>query len=353
MNLFEKIQSQGHEQVVFCNNPQTGLRAVIALHSTVLGPAIGGIRIFPYASEQEAIDDVLRLSKAMTYKASLAGLNLGGGNAVIIGDSGVKSEALFRSFGRYIQSLNGRFIGGADMSTNVEDINNIHLETEWVLGSSVNKGGSGNPAPMTAFGVYHGIRACLEIVFGNPNVRGKKIAIQGVGAVGFEVARYLHEAGAKLLYYDISSRHLKRAMEHFPGTVIESSFYKTDCDVLAPCAVGGIINQRTIPRIQAPIIAGAANNQLEEESIDAQLLKEKGILYATDYAVNAGGLISVSAELTGHSKQKTLEDVANIFDSVKKIFNLSEQENISTVAAADKIAKNRIQSIATLAGFFL
>ena len=236
---------------------------------------------------------------------------------------------------------------------NVEDINNIHIETDWVLGSSINKGGSGNPAPMTAFGVYHGIRACLEIVFGNPNVRGRKIAIQGVGAVGFEVAKYLYEAGAELLYYDISSRNLKRVMEQFPGTVIEESFYKTECVVLAPCAIGGVINQRTIPKIRAPIVAGAANNQLEEEAIDSQRLKEKGILYATDYAINAGGLISVSAELTGHAKQKTLEDVSNIFDSIKNIFNLAVEENISTLAAADKIAQKRIQSIATLSGFYL
>jgi len=353
MNLFDKVQSLGHEQIVFCNNKKTGLKAIIGIHSTILGPAIGGIRLFPYSCEISAVNDVLRLSKAMTYKSALAGLNLGGGNAVIIGDYSIKSEALFRSFGRYIESLNGRFIGGEDMNTNVEDMNNINLETEWVLGSSTTMGGSGDPSPMTALGVFYGIQACLEVVFGSPNLRGRTIAIQGVGSVGFKLARLLHQSGAKLLYHDISSRNLKRVMESFPGRVIEESYFTTECDVIAPCAIGGVINQRTIPKINAPIIAGAANNQLEEEAIDAQLIKEKGILYATDYAINAGGLISVSEELNGYSQEKTREDVANIFNSIKLIVNLAEREKINTVSAANKIAEQRIAAISTLSGFYL
>ena len=352
MNLFTKLNEENHEQLMFCTDPHSGLQAIICIHSTSLGPAIGGIRFFPYPSEQSAIQDALRLSKAMTYKSALAGLNLGGGNAVIIGENGLKSEALFRSFGRYIESLNGRFIGGEDMNTTVEDMNHIRNETRWVLGSSV-ANRAGKTASMTAYGVVQAMRACLEIKFGRTNIKGKRIAIQGVGSVGFQVAKLLHEQGAELLYYDLSRRNLNKVMEAFPGTIITDDFYETDCDILSPCAVGGVLNQRTIPRLKASIIVGAANNQLEQEESDAELLKERGILYATDYAVNSGGLISVAAELSGSSEQRAKEDTANIFNTIKRVVEYADTENVNTWKAANHIAEQRMKSIARLKNFFL
>ena len=352
MNLFEQISEENHEQLMVCYDPLSNLRAIICVHSTALGPAIGGIRFFPYPTDQSAIQDALRLSKAMTYKSALAGLNLGGGNAVIIGENGLKSEALFRSFGRYIESLNGRFIGGEDMNTTVEDMNHIRNETQWVLGSSV-ANRAGKTAMMTAYGVVQAMRACLEITFGRTELKGKKVAIQGVGSVGFQVAKLLHEAGAKLYYYDLSQRNLNAVMAAFPGTIITEDFYETECDILSPCAVGGVLNQRTIPRIKASIIVGAANNQLEKEESDAEFLKERGILYATDYAVNSGGLISVAAELSGASEQRAKEDTANIFNTIKRVVEYADTENVNTWKAANYIAEQRMKSIARLKNFFL
>ena len=352
MNLFTKINEENHEQLMICNDPHSGLQAIICIHNTSLGPAIGGIRFFPYPSEESALQDALRLSKAMTYKSALAGLNLGGGNAVIIGENGLKSEALFRSFGRYIESLNGRFIGGEDMNTTVEDMNHIRNETRWVLGSSV-ANRAGKTASMTAYGVVQAMRACLEIKFGRTELRGRKVAIQGVGSVGFQVAKLLHEQGAELLYYDLSRRNLNKVMEAFPGTIITDDFYETECDILSPCAVGGVLNQRTIPRIKASIIVGAANNQLEQEESDAELLKERGILYATDYAVNSGGLISVAAELSGASEQRAKEDTANIFNTIKRVVEYADTEDVNTWKAANHIAEQRMKSIARLKNFVL
>jgi len=352
-NLFHQMEAEQHEQLMFCNDPNTGLRAIICIHNTTLGPAIGGIRFFQYSSQNAAIQDALRLSKAMTYKSALAGLNLGGGKAVIIGQNASKSEALFRSFGRYIESLGGRFIGGEDMNTTVEDMNHIRHETQWVLGSSTAKGGSGQTSPMTAYGVVQAMRACLEVRFGRTDLHGRKIAIQGVGAVGYQVAKLLHEQGAQLYYHDLSSRNLKRVMTAFPGEVITGDFYSTKCDILAPCAVGGVLNQRTIPRIHASIVAGAANNQLENEDLDAELLKKRNILYATDYAINSGGLISASAELTGSSPQRAKEDTAKIFNTIKHIIGLADKEKLNTWSAANLLAEKRMQTIAKLKNFYL
>lgn len=352
MDLFEQLKTDKHEQLMLCNDAQSGLQAIICIHNTNLGPAIGGIRFFPYPTQSHAIQDALRLSKAMTYKSALAGLSLGGGNAVIIGENALKSEVLFRSFGRYVQSLNGRFIGGEDMNTTVEDMNHIRKETQWVLGSSI-ANRSGQTASMTAYGVVQAMRACIEIRFGTTELTGKKVAIQGVGAVGFQVAKLLHTHGADLLYHDLSSRNLTRVMQEFPGTVITGDFYSTPCDILSPCAVGGVLNQRTIPRIVAPIVVGAANNQLENELLDAQSLKEKDILYATDYAVNSGGLIFVTSEMVGSSVQRAKEDTANIFNTIKRVIELASQQNTNTWIAANQLAEERMRSIAMLKNFFL
>ena len=268
MTIFEQLASYGHEQIVFCRNDDVGLRAIIAIHDTTLGPALGGCRLYDYPTEGDAVRDVLRLSRGMTYKAAVAGLDLGGGKAVLIGDPSTKSESMFRAFGRHVESLGDRYITAEDMNTSVEDMDNIRRETRWVTGSGH---GSGDPSPVTAWGCYHGIRACLEVIYGSPDVQGRTVAIQGAGNVGYWLAKYLHEGGANLMYADISNKRLARVMEEFGGTVIEGDdFYRANCDVLAPCAIGGIINHRTIPLIKAPIIAGGANNQLDDEQREAR-----------------------------------------------------------------------------------
>lgn len=354
MAIFDTLSTMEHEQLVFCHNKDVGLRAIIGIHSTVLGPALGGLRLFPYLSEQAAIKDVMRLSRGMTYKAAVAGLNLGGGKAVIIGDRSIKSEGLFRAFGRHVESLNGRYITAEDMNTTVEDMNYINQETSHVCGSSQITGGSGDPSPVTAWGTFHGIRACLSVLYGSPEVRGRKIAIQGIGAVGYHLAKFLHNEGAKLMFSDISQRKLKQAIGEFGGEVLESdNYYSAECDVLAPCAIGGIINSHTIPKIKAPIIAGAANNQLEDEMVDGEMLKTKDIIYATDYVINAGGLISVYSELKKLPSEKAMEDAASIFNTVKQVINQANRENITTTTASNRLAERRMQTMAGLSRFHL
>jgi len=349
MNLFTEMSDMGHEQVVFCRNDAFGLRAIIAIHDTTLGPSLGGLRLYNYSNEEDALRDVLRLSRGMTYKASVAGLDLGGGKAVIMGDPSIKSEALFRCFGRHVQSLGGRYITAEDMNTTVEDMNAISRETDWVMGAGSYQGGAGDPSPVTAWGVYQGIRACLEVVYGSPDVAGRSIAIQGVGSVGHHLAGYLHAEGAKLLYTDISERKLRKTQEDFGGEVIdEEDFYSTECDVLAPCAVGGILNQETIPKIRAPIIAGAANNQLDNEAQDGAMLEEAGITYATDYVINAGGLIHVYAELKGFPVEKAMSDASLIFDTVKRVINKAKSLGITTTDASNQVAEERMEQVARL-----
>ncbi|MFZ5481182.1 MAG: Glu/Leu/Phe/Val family dehydrogenase [Myxococcota bacterium] len=345
-SLFEQLASYDHEQIVFCRNDDVGLRAIIAIHNTTLGPALGGTRLYDYASEAEAVRDVLRLSRGMTYKAAVAGLDLGGGKAVIIGEPSMKSEAMFRAFGRHVDTLGGRYITAEDMNTSVEDMDNIRRETKWVTGSG---GGSGDPSPVTAWGCFHGIRACLEVIYGSPDVAGRTVAIQGVGNVGYYLAKYLHEAGASLLYADISQKRLARCIEEFGGSVVEGDdFYRANCDVLAPCAIGGIINQRTIPLIKAPIIAGGANNQLDDETRDGEALSERGITYAPDYVINAGGLINVYSELKGYSHDKAMGDAASIFNTLKRVINKAKSEGTTTARAANRVAEERIEMVARL-----
>ncbi|MEQ1501453.1 MAG: Glu/Leu/Phe/Val dehydrogenase dimerization domain-containing protein [Myxococcota bacterium] len=347
MQPFEEMAKLGHEQVLFCRNDEVGLRAIIAIHDTTLGPSLGGCRLYDYASEADALRDVLRLSRGMTYKAAVAGLDLGGGKAVIIGDPSIKTEALFRAFGRHVESLNGRYITAEDMNTNVEDMNWIHRETQHVTGSGAHHGGSGDPSPVTAWGVFHGIRACLEVVYGSSEVSGRKVAIQGVGNVGYHLARHLHGAGARLVYSDINTRNIKRALDQFGGEVVEGDdFFRTDCDVLAPCAIGGIVNSRTIGLVRAPIIAGGANNVLEDEESDSKLLGQKGITYAPDYVINAGGLMSVYAELRGWPSEKAMSDAENVFNTVKRVLHKAVAEGLSTITASNRLAEERIEAVA-------
>jgi leucine dehydrogenase len=349
MTAFTEMSALGHEQVVFCRNDEVGLRAIIAIHDTTLGPALGGLRLYDYANEANALTDALRLSRGMTYKAAVAGLDLGGGKAVIMGDPSIKSEALFRSFGRYVESLNGRYITAEDMNTTVEDMNAISRETEWVMGGGVYQGGLGDPSPVTAWGVFQGVRACLEVVYGSPDVEGRTIAIQGVGNVGYHLAKYAHERGAKLLFTDISERKLKRCIEEFGGSVVEDDdYYGTECDVLAPCAIGGILNDRTIPKIRAPIIAGGANNQLHSEDRDGEMIAEAGLVYAPDYVINAGGLIHVYAELKGFPEEKAMSDASLIFDTVKRVINKAKAQGITTTEASNQVAEERMEQVARL-----
>lgn len=354
MTTFQQMAELGHEQVAFFRNDDVGLRAIIAIHNTTLGPALGGSRLYPYANEADALRDVLRLSRGMTYKAAVAGLDLGGGKAVIIGDPGIKSEALFRAFGRAVQSLGGRYITAEDMNTNVEDMNNIARETKFVTGCGQATGGSGDPSPVTAWGVYHGIRASLEVVFGSPDVRGRKVAIQGCGNVGYYLASYLAEGGAELVYTDINNARVERCLREFGGTVIGGTeFFSAEVDVLAPCAVGGIFNSRTIPLLRAPIIAGGANNQLNDEKADAEALAVKGVTYAPDYVINAGGLINVYSEIKGYPRSKAMDDAQNIFTTVKDVINKAKAEGITTIYAANHIAEARIAAVAKLKSFHL
>lgn len=347
--LFGDMGEMGHEQVLFCRNEDVGLRAIIAIHNTALGPALGGLRLYDYATEADAVRDVLRLSRGMTYKAAVAGLDLGGGKAVILGDPSIKSEALFRAFGRHVASLNGRYITAEDMNTNVEDMNHIRRETDHVTGAGKHHGGSGDPSPYTAWGVFNGIKACLEVTYGSPDPAGRTVAIQGYGNVGKHLARFLHEAGAKLIIADINARNVATAVSTWGATGVEGEgFFSADCDVLAPCAIGGIVNERTIGMIRAPIIAGGANNVLANEDVDGQRLAEKRITYAPDYVINAGGLISVHAELHGWGPEKAMDDAGNIYHTVKRILHKAQAEGITTIRASNRLAEERIEAVSRL-----
>lgn len=349
MEPFVEMTALGHEQVTLCRNPDVGLSAIIAIHDTTLGPSLGGCRLYNYASEADAMRDVLRLSRGMTYKAAITGVDLGGGKAVIIGDRSIKSEGLFRAFGRHIESLGGRYITAEDMNTNVEDMNFIARETKHVMGSGAHLGGSGDPSPVTAWGVFHGIRACLDVAYGSPDVADRLVTIQGVGNVGYHLARYLHEHGARLAVSDINGRNLRRAVDEFGARVVEGDeLFSVDCDVFAPCAIGGIVNERTIPLLRTPIVAGGANNILEDEVTDAERLGERSILYGPDYVVNAGGLISVYSELMGWPRQKALDDAENIFNTVKRVLHRARAEGVSTVVASNRLAEDRIEAVAKL-----
>lgn len=347
MHIFEKLSSMGHEEVVFCHDPTCGLKAIIAIHNTVLGPALGGTRMWPYKSEDEALIDVLRLSKGMTYKAAVSGLNLGGGKAVIIGDPKKdKSEALFRAYGRFIQSLNGRYITAEDVNINVSDIEHVYRETSHVVGVAKIHGGSGNPAPYTALGVLRGIEASCMKIFGNRSVKNKTIAVQGVGEVGFHLVKLLDELGAKVIFCDINRENIDKLKNHFPKAdeVSVEEIYDVPCDIYAPCALGATVNDETIGRLKCKIVAGSANNQLKEDR-HGEELKSRGILYAPDYLVNAGGLMNVSIEHEGWTDQKSKRMVNTIYSTTLEVFDISEKENVPVNKATDLLAEKRIKSM--------
>lgn len=347
MLTFEKLYSMGHEEVVFFSEPSCGLKAIVAIHDTTLGPALGGTRMWPYASEEEAVIDALRLSRGMTYKASVSGLNLGGGKAVIIGDPKKdKSEALFRAYGRFIESLNGRYITAEDVNISVNDIDHIYTETNYVCGVAKAHGGSGNPAPYTALGVFRGMQASATKTWGDKSLKGKVIGIQGVGSVGFELGKLVHEAGGKLLYTDISEENLARFKEAFPSAeyVAPDAIYDANVDIYAPCALGATVNDETIGRLKCKVVNGAANNQLKEDR-HGQELKDRGILYAPDYLINAGGLMNVSIEFEGWNDSKSRRMIDTIYDTTLDIFNIADERVIPVNQAADFLAEKRLDAM--------
>jgi leucine dehydrogenase len=346
MNLFEMLGQLGHEQVVFFHHRESGLKCVIAIHSTLLGPALGGLRMWPYASEADAVRDVLRHSRSMTYKAAIAGLNLGGGKAVIIGNPEThKTEALLRALGRYINSLGGRFIVSEDVGTNVEDMEMIRQETRHVVGVHHVNGGSGDPARFTALGTLHGIRACLEFKYGHADLHRVSFAVQGAGQVGYHLVKALREGGAKVFVTDINDQRVEQLVDECGAEPVPmSQIYDVDATVFSPCALGGVINEDTLPRLRCEIVAGGANNQLESEELGIEL-DRRGILYAPDYAVNAGGLMNSASELSGYNEERAIQSVARIYGIIKRILELSRREGLPTLQAANRLAQERIDSL--------
>jgi leucine dehydrogenase len=348
VDIFESMTRRHHEQVVFCYDQNTGLKAIIAVHDTTLGPALGGCRMWPYKSESDALDDVLRLSRGMTYKAAVAGLNLGGGKAVIIGDPKKdKSEALFRAFGRFVHSLGGRYITAEDVGTSVHDIEWARMETPYVTGIGRALGGSGDPSPMTAWGVYTGIKACTDWVFHSRDLSGLKVAIQGLGHTGYWLAKYLHDDGVQLFVTDIDEDLVKDVAAEFGAeAVTPDSIYDVDAEIFAPCALGGVVNDETLSRLKSRIVAGSANNVLAEEERHGPMLRKQGILYAPDFVINSGGLINVANELEGYNQERAKRQIEKIFDVLKEIFEITKRDDIPTSLAANLVAEQRIERMA-------
>jgi leucine dehydrogenase len=346
MSLFERIVGDGYEQIVFCSDDQSGLRAIIAIHSTALGPALGGTRFYPYGSEDEALIDVLRLSKGMTYKAAAAGLDLGGGKAVIIGDPRrIGSEELFRAYGRFIETLGGRYITAEDVGTALEDMDVVRRETRWVTGCSKTYGGSGDPSPVTAYGILQGMKACALEVFGDAALSRRTVALQGVGKVGHALCGYLVEEGADVTIADVDVDNLARAVSDFGvETTSLDTVHTMDVDIFAPCALGAVINDDTVSQLHCKIIAGAANNQLAREE-HGDKLRDLGILYAPDFVINAGGLINVEDELRGYDRERAMKKVEGIYKQLQTIFTMARERGISTARAAIEHAEERIRKI--------
>lgn len=349
MNKFDYMERFGYEQLVYFYDKTTGLKGITCIHDTTLGPALGGTRIWDYASEEDAALDVLRLARGMTYKAAAAGLNLGGGKTVLIGDaSKVKSEAYFRAFGRYVQSLNGRYITAEDVNTSTQDMDYIHMETDYVVGLREK---SGNPSPFTALGVFHGIRAAIQYKHNTDDLSKFSFAVQGCGQTGYYLIQSLVEAGAKKIYFtEINPRHVERMNREYPQVeyVAPEKIFGMDVDVFCPCALGAVLNDDTIPQIKAGIVAGSANNVLADEDKHGPMLKNANILYAPDFVINAGGLINVYHELQGYKVENAKKDIERIYGRLLEIFKISDEQNISTQEAAKVFARNRISSIGSV-----
>ena len=339
MELFETVTQMGHEQVLFCHNPEQNLKAIIAIHDASLGSAMGATRLWPYASEADALRDVLRLSRGMTYKAACANIPVGGAKAVIIAEPQAKTSELLRAYGRFVNRLNGRFVTGQDVNLCADDVREICRETKYVVGVSEESGG---PALITAYGVLFGIKAAVEFKL-QKRLDELKIAVQGLGNVGSNLCKLLHEKGATLFVTDINPERTAAMKRLYGATVVDlDEIYSLDVDIFSPCAMGATLNNSTIPSLKASIVAGSANNQLENEQRDSKLLKSKGILYCPDYVINAGGLINVYNEMIGYQEDKAFKQLNGIYDTLLEIFNIAEQEDINNFEAAQKLAEQRI-----------
>lgn len=348
LSVMEQMAEKEHEQVVFCHDKETGLKAIIAIHNTVLGPALGGTRMWTYASEADALNDVLRLSRGMSYKAAISGLNLGGGKAVIIGDARTqKNEALMRRFGKFVNSLGGKYITAEDVGMSPKDMEYIHMETDHVVGIPQGLGGGGDPSPVTAYGVYMGMKACAKQRWGSDDLKGKKVAVQGAGHVGMYLINHLVEEGANVVISDIYEDRIKAiTSQHSQVQVVDAdAVYDVDMDIYAPCALGATVNSDTLERLKCSIIAGAANNQLANEAQHGKEVMTRGILYAPDFLINAGGLINCDSELEGYNRERAFQKAENIYNTTLDILKLSEDEHITSNDAATRLAKQRIAAI--------
>ncbi|OIQ18061.1 MAG: leucine dehydrogenase [Flavobacterium sp. MedPE-SWcel] len=342
--LFGQPSFNDHEQIVFCHDKDTGLKAIIGIHNTVLGPALGGTRMWKYANEWEALNDVLRLSRGMTYKSAISGLNLGGGKAVIIGDAKTeKTPEMMTKFGQFIHSLSGKYITAEDVGTTTPDMDIIREVTPHVTGISEAKGGSGNPSPVTAYGVYMGMKAAAKYKFGTEKLDGKKVLVQGTGHVGETLISYLAKEGALIEITDINEAKMKEVATKYGASIYTGKdIYSADVDIYAPCALGATVNDETIEKLKAKVIAGAANNQLANDEVHGKILREKGIAYAPDFLINAGGIINVYAEIVGYDKAESMRRTENIYNTTLEIFNHAEANSITTQKAAMTIAQQRI-----------
>lgn len=349
--LFGTLTQLGHEQVVFCHDEATGLKAIIGIHNTVLGPALGGTRMWNYATEQEALTDVLRLSRGMTFKAAISGINLGGGKAVIIGDAKtMKTEAFLRRFGKFVNSLGGKYITAEDVNMKTSDMEYIHMETKHVTGLPESMGGGGDPSPVTAYGVYLGMKATAKKVYGHDNLAGKKVAVQGVGQVGMHLVELLVKENAEVYITDLYEDKVMEVAKKFGAHAVgQDAIYDVDMDIYAPCALGATINDVTIPRLKCAIIAGAANNQLKDEVKNGYMLVDRGVTYAPDFLINAGGLINVYNEYLGqYNRKRVFEQAENIYTTCLNTLNLASNEKIAPQEAAIKLAEKRIENVGRL-----
>lgn len=341
MEVFDLLSSKGHEQVVFWSEPELGYRGIIAIHDSTLGPALGGTRFWNYGSDEEALVDVLRLSHGMTYKASIAGVNLGGGKSVILGDNRTRDrEMIFRAHGRAVESLGGRYITAEDVGTSVDDMEFVRMETDSVVGVH---GGSGDPSPVTAHGTYQGIRACAERKYGDSSLTGRHVTVQGLGNVGYHLCGLLAEEGARITVTDIDQDRIDRVCREFGAEAADpDAIYSVDADIFAPCALGAVINDDSLKALTVDIVAGAANNQLARTA-HGEVLHKRGVLYAPDYVINAGGLINVYGELHDWTADRSKRKATEIYGTLLRIFEKADDDGVPTAVAADRIAQERIQ----------
>jgi len=346
LEILEQMGSEGHEQLVVVSDAGSGLKAIIAIHDTTLGPACGGTRIWPYNSEQEAIWDALRLSRAMTYKSAAADLPLGGGKGVIIADSHTqKTEALIRAYGRFVDTLGGRYLTTTDVGSSGRDMEYIKQETDYVVGLPTTTGGSGDTSIMTGLGIYMGMKACVKEAWGNDSLQGKTVAIQGFGKVATHMTHHLMKEDARLVVTDVFDGALDRARDLGLKIVKPDEIYGVDCDIFSPCALGGVISPETIPQLKCKVVAGGANNQLLSDS-DGEALHRLGIVYGPDYILNSGGIINVESEIYGgYNADRAREKTERVYETMQQVISISKSQEIPTAKAADHLAEARLASV--------